>query len=145
MNLSVIISLLLSKYVANVYFDPAFACLISLIMLKNAIGIGKEASAILMDEELSESDRHTIEVLVKSHPLSKSIHDLRTRKSGNKTFIEFHLELDGNLPLSKAHDVTEDLEKEIYKLFPDSDVTIHQEPYGIDDYRNDTQINNASA
>lgn len=45
------------------------------------------------------------------------MHDIRTRFSGYKTFIEFHLELDGNLSVNAAHDVTEDLEESFINSF----------------------------
>lgn len=140
MNLGVIASLLLTKYLGYVYFDPAFGVLVSFLLLNSAYSISREALAILIDKELSEEDRHTIEVLARSHPKTKAVHDIRTRFSGYKTFIEFHLEVDGKLSIKAAHDVTEDIEKEIYKLFPDADVVIHQEPYGIKDYRIDDEV-----
>ncbi len=55
-------------------------------------------------------------------------------------FIEFHLELDGNLTLTRAHDVTEELEAILYKEFPKAEVLIHQEPAGLDDHRIDDEI-----
>lgn len=66
MNAGVIASLLLTKYSDITYFDPAFGVLVSLLLLNSAYSITREALAILIDRELSEEDRHTIEVLVKS-------------------------------------------------------------------------------
>jgi len=140
MNISVIISLLLVKYSGYSYFDPAFGVLVSLLLLNSAYSISKESLAVLIDQELSEGDRHTIEIIVKAHPKAKAVHDLRTRFSGYKTFIEFHMEVDGNLTVKEAHAATEDVERELYKLFPDADVVIHQEPYGIKDYRIDDEV-----
>lgn len=140
MNVSVIASLALSSMTGWPYFDPLFAAAISLAMLNNARMIGMESVGILMDKELSAADRMKIEEIVKSHKDTRAIHDLRTRDSGQRVFIEFHLEVDGNLKLSRAHGITEEIELMIYKAFPKAEVLIHQEPAGIDDHRLDDNI-----
>ncbi len=68
------------------------------------------------------------------------MHDLRTRSSGERIFIEFHVELDGGMSLKRAHDVTEEIEKMLYDAFPKSEVLMHQEPAGIEDFRIDDNI-----
>jgi ferrous-iron efflux pump FieF len=140
MNLGVLAALLLSYYSPWPYFDPLFAAAISVSLLYNARGIAVESFGILMDRELSDEDRAKIETLVKAHPQVRAMHDLRTRYSGQQVFIEFHLELDGDLSLKKAHDVTEELELTLYKHFPKAEVLIHEEPAGIDDHRLDAAI-----
>lgn len=140
MNLSVLAALALGYFSRWPYFDPLFAAAISLVMLYSCKGIGHESFDILMDKELSDEDRATIEKLVKAHPAVRSIHDLRTRHSGQQIFIEFHIELDGNLSLSKAHDITEALEMTLYKSFPKSEVLIHQEPEGLEHHRMDAGL-----
>lgn len=139
-NLSVLAALLLSQYSIWPYFDPLFAAVISMTLLYSARDIGKESLGILMDRELSDADRAKIERLVRAHPAVRAIHDLRTRHSGHQMFIEFHLELDGDLSLRKAHDITEELELLLYKAFPSAEILIHQEPAGIDDHRLDEKI-----
>ncbi len=139
-NLGVLAALLLSQYSDWLYFDPLFAAVISMSLLYSARDISRESFGILMDRELSDADRAKIESLVKAHPAARAIHDLRTRHSGQQTFIEFHLELDGDLTLKKAHDITEEIELTLYKAFPKAEVLIHEEPAGIDDHRLDDKI-----
>ena len=119
MNIGVLCALGLSHFSPWPYYDPLFAGVVSFLLLGGAWRISRESYAILMDQELS---------------------DVRTRTSGHRVFIEFHLELDGNLSLKKAHDVTEELEAVIYKDFPKSEVLIHPEPAGLDDHRIDDRI-----
>lgn len=140
MNIGVFSALGLSYFSSWPYYDPLFAGLVSLLLFAGAWRISGESYAILMDRELSETDRMRIEALVKAHPQTRAIHDLRTRTSGQRVFIEFHLELDGDMPLRQAHDVTEELEAVIYKEFPKAEVLIHQEPAGLEDYRIDNEI-----
>jgi ferrous-iron efflux pump FieF len=139
-NTGVLAALVLGSFFSWPYFDPLFAFGISLMLFYGAWKVSRTSYAVLMDEELSLEDRAKIEALVKAHPQVRAMHDLRTRSSGQREFIEFHLELDGDLSLTKAHDVTEELEAIIYKEFPKAEALIHPEPAGLDDYRLDNDI-----
>jgi ferrous-iron efflux pump FieF len=140
MNIGVIAALFLTEWTGFTFFDPCFAIVVAVMLISSAWKIGMESSSYLMDKELPEADREKIETLVTLHPEVFSIHDLRTRSSGVRTFIEFHLEMDGNMTLGEAHDVTEEIEMSLYDAFPTAEVMIHQEPAGIDDDRLDDRI-----
>jgi len=140
MNASVLVSLALSYFSDWPYFDPAFAAGISLFLLKNAFDIGAQSMDILMDKELPDSDRENILRLVSAHTSVLSVHDLRTRHSGHQVFIEFHLEMDGNISLKAAHDITEEIELILYREFPNAEILIHQEPAGLDHHRRDEKL-----
>ncbi len=68
------------------------------------------------------------------------MHDLRTRRAGQTQFIEFHVELDGDMPVRRAHDVVDRLATAVTKLYPAAQVIIHQEPAGIADARLDHRL-----
>ena len=61
------------------------------------------------------------------------MHDLRTRSSGSYSFIQFHLELDGDIKLSLAHEISDSVERDIRLQFPGTDVIIHQDPEGLNE------------
>lgn len=140
MNTAVIISLVITQYTGLVKVDAIFGVLVAVILLKSSYDIFKEALGVLIDRELSEEERQTIISLVKEHHEVTDVHDLRTRHSGYRTFIEFHMEVYGGMDLFKVHDITEEIEREIYDKFPDADILIHPEPHGIDDYKRDRKI-----
>lgn len=140
MNLGVFAALSLSYFSPWPYFDPLFASVIAVSLLWGAKSISMESFDILMDKELTNTEREKILEIVREHADVRAVHDLRTRNTGERVFIEFHLELDGSMTLDKAHDVTEDIEKVLYEAFPKSEVLIHQEPAGIDDHRLDDKI-----
>ncbi len=140
MNLGVFGAMVLSYYSRWPYFDPIFASVIALSLLWASYAITKESFDILMDKEIPTADREKILKLVTDHPEVQAVHDLRTRSTGERIFIEFHLEIDGTLSLKRAHDITEQVEKIIYDAFPKAEVIIHQEPAGIDDHRIDNII-----
>ena len=58
-------------------------------------------------------------------------HGARIRKSGNKFVIEIHIEVDGSKTVTEAHDISDEVEKQIKKNIKDVyDVIVHIEPYG---------------
>src|SRR5690606_33028145 len=122
------------------YFDPLFAAGIAVMLLLGAYRVARDAFDILMDKELPPAERKRIKALVQSHPAVEAVHDLRTRSTGERLFIEFHVELDGEMTLNRAHDITEELEKMLYAAFPKAEVLMHQEPAGIEDHRLDHSI-----
>lgn len=77
-----------------------------------------------MDEELSDDIRTDIIRIVRNSPFTKGIHDLRTRDLGGTYMFEFHLELDGNLSLYDAHDLTDMVEDEILEAYPNAQIII---------------------
>lgn len=134
-NASVIVALLLSVRLGWSAADPVFAIVIALFIVHGAWGIFRSSLKLLMDTELPESDRARIRAIAISHPGVISVHDIRTRFSGTKTFIQFHLEMDGNLTLIDAHIIAETVMEEVERAFPDAEVLIHEDPYGIKEKR----------
>jgi len=141
-NASIIISLLVVKYFNISWFDTLTAFVISTYLLINAYHLARNAVSLLMDEELSDDIRTDIIRIVRNSPFTKGIHDLRTRDLGGSYMFEFHLELDGNLSLYDAHDLTDMVEDEILESYPDAQIIIHQDPAGIEEKRLDQIILN---
>lgn len=135
MNLAVIAALLLTRYTGMTFFDPVFAMAISAYLIWAAWQISRQSLDILMDREIGGEARARIEAIVMAHPETRGIHDLRTRSSGDRVFIEFHLELDEHLTLAQAHDITDQVETEVGQAFGNAEVLAHQEPAGLDDPR----------
>jgi len=126
-NASVIVALLLTFYGWD-YFDPLFGIGIAVFILYSAWEIVKESIDLLMDHELPDDEREKIRQLVLNHPDTHGLHDLRTRRSGTRIFIQLHLELDSTLSLAAAHVIADDVEKELEKSFADAEVIIHEDP-----------------
>lgn len=130
MNLSVIAALILSGYFGLHWADAVFGILIALLIAWSAGKIVIRAFAQLMDQEFSDQDRERIKEIARSHSEVVNLHDLRTRRSGVDSFIQFHLELDGEMKLKEAHRISDEVRDEIMAAFPGSEVLIHQDPAG---------------
>ena len=126
-NSATIVALLLAK--AGFFnLDAVFAIGIAIYVLYSAGCIGYESAQLLMDRELPPEERERIREIARQHDLVLGVHDLRTRRSGQISVIQLHLDLDGKLPLARAHRVVKEVEGGIREAFPVSDIIIHQDP-----------------
>lgn len=139
-NGAIIVSLLVVKYLGWQWFDSLTAVFISGYLLWNAAHIAIKALEEITDHEVDDDIKNKIIALVHEVPEIKGYHDFRTRVSGLRMFIEIHLELDGNLTLSKSHDISDKVEAKILAEFPQAQIIVHQDPYGLHEQRLDHEI-----
>lgn len=144
-NITVIISIYLShKYW---YLDSVLAMVIASYLCYGAFKLIIKSFKNLIDEEFPEKDKNKVLEVIKKYIKNGeifSIHDLKTRRAGEKYFIQFHIELDGGMKLSETHKITEKIEHEVLDVFPESEIIIHQDPVGIDEpvsFNNDIKNN----
>lgn len=133
LNAAVIAALVLGGWFGWFYADPLFATAIAVYILINAWSIVREALDMLMDRELPDDDRERIYEIARAHPETHRAHDLKTRRSGQMTFIQMHLEMDPNISLYRAHQIADEVEALIHEAYPGAEVIIHQDPVGIDE------------
>jgi len=117
--------------------DPLVALAVALYLIITARRIALLAMDMLMDREFDDSAREEIHSIILSHPEVRSMHDLRTRSAGVHSFIQLHLELDGDLSLSEAHRISDEVEKLVSAKFENAEILIHEDPEGLDEYRSD--------
>jgi ferrous-iron efflux pump FieF len=139
-NIAVLIALLLEQFLGWSRADAIGALAISVYMLWNARGMAVHALFQLLDRELDEADRARIEAAVLACDGVQGIHDIRTRDSGDRIFVEFHVEVDGALSVEEGHAISDNAEKAVQRLFPSTDATAHLEPAGIKDERLDDLV-----
>jgi cation diffusion facilitator family transporter len=125
-NLAVVVSLYLS--VAFWYIDALVGISISLYILYASYQLFRDAIRNLADEEFADNDRERILQIINAFPEAKGAHELKTRSAGDKPFIQFHLEMDGNLSLLEAHNISDQIATELMKHFPKAEIIIHQDP-----------------
>jgi ferrous-iron efflux pump FieF len=128
----VIVAIILSAGLKWEKADPIIAMLVALALVWSAWGVFRQSYDQLMDRELADEDREKIEAIVRAHPEVRNVHDLRTRAAGIHAFIQFYIELDPQMNLLRAHEVSDVVEGEIRKAFPNAEVIIHQDPEGVE-------------
>jgi ferrous-iron efflux pump FieF len=127
-NIGVIAALILAPVLGIKVADPIIALLIALYIIYSAFDIGCKAFQNLMDREFSDEERETIKKIVRGHREVIGLHDLRTRRSGINAFIQFHLDLHGNISLLRAHEISDEVEDSLIAAFPKTEILIHQDP-----------------
>ncbi len=139
-NVAALLALVMVSATGFLWIDAATGLAIAAYLVVSAVRIGRGSLDELLDREIPWADRTRIEAIVAAEPEAAGMHDLRTRRSGQTQFIEFHLELDGDMPVSRAHDVVDRIEVALQRLYPAAEVIIHQEPTGIADARLDHRL-----
>jgi len=125
-NIAVVASLYLS--IAFWYIDALVGIGISLYILYASYRLFRDAIRNLADEEFADHDRERILQIIDTFEEAKGVHELKTRSAGDKPFIQFHLEIDGNLSLLEAHSISDQIAAELMKHFPKAEIIIHQDP-----------------
>lgn len=133
MNFGVLLALFLGGYLHYYYADPVIGILVALYLAYNVIQIGRNSVDMLMDREMDESDKAQIISIIKKHSEVHGVHDMKTRKSGLNIFIQFHLEMDGEISLQDAHHISEEVEAEILAVYPAAEILIHADPEGLEE------------
>lgn len=134
-NGSVILSLYIVSEFGISVADPLFAVAIAAYIVIGAWKIGQKSLDILMDKELADEERARIRAIVTAHEEVRGMHDLRTRSSGANVFIQMHLEMDPEMTLLQAHDITDAVTAELLAVYPNAEVIIHEDPDGLEEDR----------
>ncbi len=106
----VIVAIVLSAGLKWEKADPIIALIVALALVWSAWGVFRQSYDQLMDHELADEDRAKIKAIVRAHPEVRSLHDLRTRAAVILAFIQFHIELDPQMNLQRAHEVSDVVE-----------------------------------
>ncbi len=130
LNLAVIAALALDQYGGIAGADPVFGLLIAIWLAWGAWGASRQVVDNLMDREWPEEKKQRLLAALARHPELRGVHDLRTRTSGHRDFAQFHVWVDGNLPLREAHRIMEEIEAKLKAEFPDVEIIIHPDPEG---------------
>ena len=144
-NTTVLLSLAVVHWLKWEWFDILAAILISCYLLITALKIAEKALAEITDKEVDAKIKADIVREIMKTDGIMGYHDLRSRLSGSRLFLEIHLEFAGDLPLSTTHEIAERNEKKITALYPNAQIIIHQDPYGIEEKRIDNDISGPCA
>ena len=130
LNLAVIAALALDQYAGLAGADPFFGLAIALWLGWGAWGASQEAVDQLMDKEWPPEKKERFLAVVARHPELRGLHDLRTRTSGNRDFVQFHVAVDPGMTIRAAHDVMDEIEAKLLAEFPGVEILIHPDPEG---------------
>jgi cation diffusion facilitator family transporter len=117
------------------FLDAVTALLVSLWVMKSAVGIFLEQNEELMDGNADEGLYKALFAAITSVPGAGNPHKARIRKMATKWDIDVDIEVNGKLPVYEAHEIAGEVERAIRRDIPDVyDVMVHVEPAGIGEH-----------
>jgi len=109
--------------------DPLAAMFVSIFIVIMAYKLMKPCMGELMERSLPDEVESEIASIVESFEGVSDLHNLHTRKLGNNCAIEFHIRMDGETSLAKAHDRITQIEHRLKERYgAKTHVIIHTEP-----------------
>ncbi len=112
--------------------DPLAAIIVSAFIIKAAWGQVMQSVNELTDASLPEADEDEIMKIANAEECAGEVHNLRTRRIGNRVSIEMHVRMPGSLSLYVAHEHATDIECRLKEHFGvDTLVNIHIEPLKV--------------
>lgn len=138
-SLGVLIGLLLCLFGKNpwfdsLYFDPIFAALAALNILKEGISLVFRSYSGLMDRVEVEVERKIEDLLNQAcRDRGVEMHQLRVRNSGERYWFQFHLVFPDHVLLSDAHRMATEIEQILDAAWPGAVTTTHLETRGDHD------------
>ncbi len=109
--------------------DPLASIVVGLMLVRVAFKLLKASVDELTERSLPEETEQEIAAIISSVPDVSEPHNLRTRRIGNRIAIEAHIRMDGNTPLSEAHERATAIEHKLKERFGKSThISIHMEP-----------------
>ncbi len=128
-SIGVLVGLVLAKLTGWAFLDPALAVLVGLGILWTGWELTRGSLSGLMDEAVEPSVLAQIKKTITETGIGAiEAHDLRTRRAGRATFIDFHLVVPGTMSVSDAHDICDRIERALRDTTPELMISIHVEP-----------------
>lgn len=121
--------------------DPLTAIVVSFFIMKAAWSVLSKAVDELTDGSLPKEMEDEIEKIVSEDKEVSVVHNLCTRRIGNRIAIEMHVRMPGETSLYVAHHHATEIEKRLKQRFgADTHISIHLEPVKVNGHYEDPAV-----
>lgn len=128
-----------------VRLDPVVACLVAANIVWSGVGIVRKSVSGLMDTALPIEDQKRIQKILEPYVQSGiQYHALRTRQSGTRQFVSFHVLVPGLWTVQRGHQLLENIETDIRRTLPSATVFTHLESLNASASGDDTKTTSSS-
>lgn len=121
--------------------DPLTAIVVSFFIMKAAWSVLSKAVGELTDGSLPKETEDEIEKIVNEDKDVSVVHNLCTRRIGNRIAIEMHVRMPGETSLYVAHRHATEIEQRLKQRFgADTHISIHLEPVKVNGHYEDPAV-----
>lgn len=121
--------------------DPLTAIVVSFFIMKAAWSVLSKAVDELTDGSLPKETEDEIESIVSEDNDVSVVHNLCTRRIGNRIAIEMHVRMPGETSLYVAHHHATEIEQRLKQRFgADTHISIHLEPVKVNGHYEDPAV-----
>nr|WP_198983864.1 cation diffusion facilitator family transporter [Herbaspirillum sp. ASV7] len=110
--------------------DPVAAAVVGLMVSRTGWGFFWSALHDLMDRAVSSEETEAIRATLMATPGVQGLHDLRTRRMGDMTLVDVHLEIDGEITVTEGHAIATAARQRVLEAHHVLDVMTHVDPVG---------------
>ena len=126
----VLVGLVLVQVTGIEQFDPATALLVAGAIVYAGVRILNRSSRVLVDEALPPDELAAVAKAIEDYGAAEVVgfHKLRARRAGSRRYVDLHVQFRDGTSLSRAHEVSHELQHAIRERLRGADVLIHLEP-----------------
>jgi cation diffusion facilitator family transporter len=128
-SLGVVLGIATVQLTGWLVLDPLIALVVAANILWTGVRLLRDTAQGLLDRTLPPEDQAAISgVLSGYEKRGIRFHALRTRASGPRRFISMHVLVPGEWTVQRGHDLSEQIERDLASVLPQSTYFIHIEP-----------------
>ena len=141
----VIVGMLAIAVTGFAWLDPLIALAIAANIVWSGIGLVRRSALGLMDTALPAGERERVMLVLDTYRArGVQTHALRTRQSGIRRFVSFHVLVPDIWTVRRGHSLLEQIERDIRATLPNATVFTHLEPLGDPSSWQDTGLDRAT-
>jgi cation diffusion facilitator family transporter len=112
------------------YGDPIAGIVVSYLVMKLAIEIGRESIGVLMEKNISGEQLVQMQDIVRAIPEVKRIDRLRAREHGHYIIVDVRVSVPKELTIQEGHDISRFIKESIQNEIHDvEEVLVHLNPW----------------
>lgn len=122
------------------WLDPFLSALVALNVLWTGFGMVRRSVSGLLDEAPSPTETSAVWTVIAANGAGAlEAHDLRMRKVGTLTYVDFHLVVPDEMHVFDAHVICDRIETAIRQQIGRASISIHLEPQHMAKYPPDSR------
>ena len=120
-------------------FDAIAGAIVSLLVIAQGVVIVRENLTYLLGRAAPPGTQETVREALLDHAAVAGVHDLVVYYDGAVLEAEAHVEVDGTIPLRRAHDIESELVQRLRDIEGIGDAHVHLDPSGLGEWKDATE------